>query len=260
MSNELFVTYTGPNTPYAVLLRPVDGYVWNPVTKVFVLEADLLTNIDTYDMPMANLVGHEYAVDMPAEVPFGTEFKAQYFEQAGATPATGDLVLDTTTGTWIGSISVGAGAPIGDAYSTLVEAQAYMDGKLNTDAWDDASVADQTTSLIQSTKIIDRLNYVGCKTDDAQTLSFPRGGDLVVPDDIKNASHEIALALLDGVDPEMEYENLFMNSQGYANIRSSHNPEIAEPNKVHGVPSITAWRFLLPYLRDSQTIDMSRTS
>ena len=101
MSNELFVTYPGANTPYVVLIRPSDGYVWNPATKVFVLEADLLTNIDTYDIPMPNLVGHEYAVDMP-NIPFGTEFKAQYFEQAGGFPASSDLVLDNRTGTWIG--------------------------------------------------------------------------------------------------------------------------------------------------------------
>lgn len=260
MSNELFVTYPGPNETYAVLIRPADGYVWDPVGEAFVLEADLLTNKDTYDIPMTNLVGHEYAVDMPAEMPFGTEFKAIYYEKVGANPAADDLVLDTMVGVWTGVVGVGAGAPIGDAYSTLVEAQAYMDGRLNTDAWEAASVADQTTALIQATTIIDRLNFVGCRTDEAQTLAFPRGGDTVVPEDIKNASHEIALALLDGVDPELEFENLFLNSQGYANVRSSYDGEIKQRHDVSGVPSVTAWRYLKPYLRDPNTMVMQRTS
>lgn len=260
MSNELFVTYPGVNSVYVIIIRPVDGFVWEPISEIFVFEADLLTNIDIYDIPLSNLVGYEYAVDMPPEVPFGTEFKAQYYEQAGVSPIVGDLILDTSVGTWTGTISAGSGAPIGDAYSTIVEAQTYMDGKLNTDAWDDATVSDQTTSLIQATTIIDRLNFNGLVAVEGQALSFPRGTDTVVPEDIKNASHEIALALLDGVDPELEYENLFMNSQGYANIRSSHNPDFAPPSSIHGVPSITAWRFLLPYLRDDGVVTISRTS
>lgn len=146
------------------------------------------------------------------------------------------------------------------AYATRTEAQAYFDERLNVDAWDDASSADQTKALAQATKIIDQLNYRGEKYDEDQENQFPRGDDIEVPQDIKDACSEIALALLDGVDPELEFENLKMTSQGYANVRSTYDAIAVPEHFLAGVPSVTAWRYLKPYLKDASAIDMSRVS
>jgi hypothetical protein len=146
------------------------------------------------------------------------------------------------------------------AYATRTEAQAYFDERLNTDAWDDATEANQTKALAMSTKLIDRLNFVGEKTDEDQDNQFPRDNDTEVPNDIKNACSEIALALLDGVDPELEFENLAMVSQGYANVRSTYDRSFAQEHIVAGIPSVIAWRYLKPYLRDARAIDLSRVS
>jgi len=149
---------------------------------------------------------------------------------------------------------------ISASYATLLEAQAYFDARLNTDAWDDSLVTDKSKALMNATKIIDRLNFKGVKTDASQALQFPRDNDTVVPDDIKFACAEVALALLDGVDPELEFENLNMVSQGYANVRSTYDRSLPSEHIAAGIPSVSAWRYLKPYLRDVNTVDVSRVS
>ena len=155
-------------------------------------------------------------------------------------------------------------------YITYAEAEDIADERLDVDAWDDAVVTDGSTagdpgsltykSVAMATKIIDQLNYKGKKTSDTQDNQFPRDDDTSVPDAINNACFEIALALLDGVDPQIEAENLGMISQGYANVRSTYDRTAPMPNIAAGVPSITAWRYLVPYLRDIYSVDFLRTS
>lgn len=146
------------------------------------------------------------------------------------------------------------------SYATEVEAQAYFDTRLNTEPWDDAVTADREKALAHATNIIDRLNYLGEKYDPDQVNQFPRDTDDTVPDAIKNATAEIALALLDGVNPELEYENLYMTSQGYGGARSSFDRTMKPPHLLAGVPSFTAWTYLAPYLRDATSIGLYRTS
>jgi len=151
-------------------------------------------------------------------------------------------------------------ADTGDAYCTIAEADAYFSGRLNTDAWDDATSGDQVKALVQATRMIDRLNFKGEMTDEDQQFQFPRDDDTLVPEDIKYACSEIALALLDGVDPELEFDNLRMVSQGYANVRSTYDKDSPPQHFVAGIPSVTAWRYLKPYLRDVNAVDLSRVS
>ena len=153
-------------------------------------------------------------------------------------------------------------------YITYAEATAYANARLNVDAWDDAVEEDGSNageegsltykSIAMATEIIDRLSYKGDKADSTQTNQFPRGTDTVVPDDVKKACFEIALALLDDVDPEFESNNLGMINQGYANIRATYDRETPQPHLVAGVPSATAWRYLIPYLRDPREIEVMR--
>ena len=135
-----------------------------------------------------------------------------------------------------------------------------MTGSVTVSQWVGAARDGQRRGLARATEISDRLNVIGCKADDVQVNQFPRGTDTVVPDDVQKASAEIALALLDGVEPEMEFENLSLRSQGYGSVRSSFDKSLPAPNIVGGVPSITAWRYLAPYLRAPNTFDIFRTS
>lgn len=147
-------------------------------------------------------------------------------------------------------------------YATLLEANAYFATRMHSGLWNSTNVSDRNASLIQATRIIDRLNFRGDKTilDGTQLLEFPRGGDIVVPDDIKIASYEIAFALIDGVDPEQETDNLAVVSEGYSSVRTTYDRNVTQPHLAAGVPSMTAWRYLLPYLDDDKSFKLSRVN
>lgn len=176
-------------------------------------------------------------------------------------------------------------------YATIQEAQEYFDSRLHESAWSRAVGGDRTKSLSQATQIIDRLNFKGYKAtvytaiqadsklltnfengdataiatirtaEAAQELEFPRGADTAVPNDIKVACYEIAYALLDGVDPDLELEALTATSYGIGNVRASFNRAQEPPEHlINGVPSSLAWRYLKPYLRDDDRIKLQRVS
>jgi len=169
-------------------------------------------------------------------------------------------------------------------YGTLVEANSYFDNRLHEEAWYGSDANERPKALIAATRIIDGLNFKGYKhavyailydADDyeldvteeeirdaeaSQELEFPRGDDTNVPEVIKIACWEIAHTLLDGVDPDIEVENLGVVSQGYASVRTTYARNQAQiEHLMHGVPSATAWRILKPFLRDSDLIIISRT-
>ena len=145
-------------------------------------------------------------------------------------------------------------------YITIAEGTAIFLRVMNADAWDDAATASKTKAILASTDIIDRLNYEGEKADEDQVLQFPRDADTVVPDDIKTACAHIALALLDDIDMEIEFDNLSMVSQGISSIRATYRTDRVAEHIVAGVPSIIAWRYLKPFLRDSNSVSVNRVS
>jgi len=178
-------------------------------------------------------------------------------------------------------------------YGDLTEANAYFANRLYESAWTDAALADRPKALWAATQIIDTLNYKGFKNpvylllqqydlDDlptaigdytsptieeimiaegSQELEFPRGADTEVPEAIRRACYEIAHTLLDGKDPELELENLGIVSQGYASVRTTFSrTHVPVEHIVNGVPSATAWRLLVPFLRDDDAIRVSRVS
>jgi hypothetical protein len=166
-------------------------------------------------------------------------------------------------------------------YGTLVQADSYFASRLHESAWSDADPADRPKALWAATQIIDALNYKGCKhsvytllqanpsagQDDIraaearQPLEFPRGADTVVPDAIRVASYEIAYALLDGKDPELELENLAVSTMGYGAVKTSYErSQVPIEHIINMVPSSVAWRLLKPFLRDSDALKLLRLS
>lgn len=168
-----------------------------------------------------------------------------------------------------------------DIYGTVQEATAYFELRLHSPAWLRASVDDRPKALWAATMILDALNYKGHKNpvyelleatplataaeirtaEASQTLEFPRGADTEVPQAIRKASYEIAYALLDGKDPELELENLGITSQGYASVRTTFSRnQVPIEHIINGVPSPQAWRWVKPFLRDDDAIKLSRIS
>lgn len=178
-------------------------------------------------------------------------------------------------------------------YGDLSEANAYFAMRLHETAWTGADPADRPKALRAATQIIDTLNYKGYKhpvyvllqqyglqdipsalgsydspsieeimlAEGSQELEFPRGADTEVPEAICRACYEIAHSLLDGKDPEAELENLGIESQGYASVRTTFSrTHVPVEHIVNGVPSSVAWRLLVPFLRDDDAIRVSRVS
>ena len=152
------------------------------------------------------------------------------------------------------------------AYDTYDNADDYFEGKLHTLAWDEATNAQKTTALIEATQRIDRLRFSGFQVDDDQELEFPRyydleagaEGDEEVPDDILIATYEVAYALLDGVDPDLELDNLRVTSNAYGNVKMTTAANDTPEHTAAGIPSVTAWRYLLPYLAPAKTVKLRR--
>ena len=144
------------------------------------------------------------------------------------------------------------------AYATTSDMTTYLTGVLITDMWDEATLAEKNKALIMATRAIDRLDFQGEKYDEDQTAQFPRGDDTTVPQDIIDANCALALALLDGVDPEQEVESLRLKSQGYASARVTYDSDFVPEYIRAGIPSKTAWNYLKPYLRDIEQISVSR--
>jgi hypothetical protein len=148
-----------------------------------------------------------------------------------------------------------------NAYVTIDDADTYFSGRLPMPTeWIDANTNIRERAIVTATRILERLNWADDKNVEDQVLQFPRGDDTTIPTDIKYACSEIALALLEGCDPELDFQNLWMTSQGYGNIRATFNREQLPNNISAGVPSSIAWRYILPYLRDSRTFTLSRSS
>ena len=134
----------------------------------------------------------------------------------------------------------------------------YFATRVGSDAWDSAENTDRDKALGHATRIIDSLNFLGQKLDAGQENAFPRFGQTDVPNDIIFACCEIALALLDGINPEFELENLSQTSTKYANVSTTFNRDSLPEHILAGVPSSTAWRYLKPWLQDNRNVTLVR--
>lgn len=147
-----------------------------------------------------------------------------------------------------------------DYYGLASDGDDYFNTRLNVDAWGCETDDNKIKSLYEATRLIDRLNFRGNKSDVSQNLQFPRGGDEEVPTDILQATYEIALKLLDGVDPDLESDDLRTTTQGYSTVRVSKDTGWGQEYLQAGIPSSRAWHLLKPYLRDPTVIKINRSN
>ena len=123
------------------------------------------------------------------------------------------------------------------------DAEIYFFNRLWSESWENASDRDKEKALLTASKTILNLSLMELET---------------IPQDLKDATCELAFALLDGIDPEREFENLSMVSQGYSNIRSTYDRSIRQEHIESGVVSWKAWQLIKPYLDVSTEIKLSR--
>jgi hypothetical protein len=191
---------------------------------------DAIVVSDGYEMVRVGVGQYEYEFDDPEyDLTYDYSINVEY-------PAsTFNYVAGQLTGSTL--------ATDGGSLVTVEEGDAYFSFRLFADPWDDAEDLDKQKALVMSTKAVEALAL----------MDFDE-----TPQDIKDAICENAYALLDGVNPEMEFENLSMVQQGYANVRSTYNRGISMEHIESGIVSITAWRLIKPYLDVSKVIQLSR--
>lgn len=110
-----------------------------------------------------------------------------------------------------------------NSYVTLAEAESYFEDSVKFEDW--AAYGDEikNRALVTATRLMERQVWKGEKTSSGQSLAFPRSGltdrqggtvdDSSIPDVVKNAQCELALALLE--DSAVEGQN-----NAGSNIRS----------------------------------------
>jgi len=266
MAYELNRQYNDPSaTLYAIVFNLDEMKVRNISTATWVTYVK--ANVGNYDVPMPNIVSNIFAANMPAGIEIGTRIRVAYYLQDGALPdADTDNLIHSFEATWTGTLPT---EDLGDdlitleegenCYGNLADAESYFLTRYDADAWDDATTTQKKKALISATRIIDRLNFEGEKTDDDQTLQFPRADDVLVPAEIKIACYEIAFALLDGVDPELEARNLDLTATKYGNVSASFNGSQNEYIR-NGIPSFIAWTYLKSFIRDRKGFVIRRQS
>ena len=139
-------------------------------------------------------------------------------------------------------------------YIDIAYGDSYFATRLFTGPWEEATDDERNRAIAMATEILDTLNYVGDKSDEDQENQFPRGGDTEVPAEIKKACALIALALLDGIEPEKEYERLFKASGSYGGMKTDYKLGETPSHTLLGIPSSTAFKLIFPYLRDPNQV------
>ena len=83
------------------------------------------------------------------------------------------------------------------SYVTVEEATTYFASRLHAEAWTQASTCDKGKALDMATRAIDRTPLKGVKASYDQANQFPRYPDAEVPQAVKEACCEEALAILE---------------------------------------------------------------
>lgn len=149
-------------------------------------------------------------------------------------------------------------------YISPEDADAYFETSIsgfNNSSWVNSERSIKQRALAAATKLIDRLNFDGDKADDEQEYEFPREIDSVVqetiPLSIQYACAEIAKSIVDGIDIEIETNNLNKQSYGLSQAKTvTFNDQFVPEHLRAGIPSAIAWNYLRPYLANTKTMKL----
>lgn len=134
MADELDIFYSGANTPYAIIRRESDGYVWDATNSVFEAWSD--GSITDYDVSLSSQGGGYYTGDFPTGITSAGYYLVDYRVHTG-TPATSDERYPGERIYWNGTSS--SPAPSGSDLVALSRVKEFLgisastdDAKLNT--------------------------------------------------------------------------------------------------------------------------------
>ena len=81
-----------------------------------------------------------------------------------------------------------------------------------------------------------------------------------IPLAVIGACAEVALKLLDGYDVDKEAKALALSEQKFATAMTRRDTSFAQEWVLAGIPSLTAWNFLRPFLADPDRVELSRVN
>ena len=104
------------------------------------------------------------------------------------------------------TIDATVGGSSANSFATRGEADTFMEARLNASTWEtDASADDKNRALVEATRWLTRLGWIGLRADDTQALSWPRQsaidpdsptaqyfGTDAVPQRVKDGTMELA--------------------------------------------------------------------
>lgn len=145
-------------------------------------------------------------------------------------------------------------------FGSVEGADRYFSECLYGHTWEILSLDTKQKALMTATRSIDNLRFTGSKTASDQPLQWPRNGDTEVPDAVRRATYEEALALANGADPNTEYDSIFVSSRVFGKVRTDYDRRTAPAWTLAGIVSQKTWILLRPFLNPTRTLRLRRES
>ena len=130
------------------------------------------------------------------------------------------------------------------SYCTIEYANEYFAGRLHAESWGQTDGSTKEKALKQATKTIDRQPLRGRKTNPEQELAFPRHPDTEIPEAVKEACCEEALALLERGNSQRHK----LQQEGVQSFTLGNMSETYAPGAGRGLISQEAKEILRPWL------------
>ena len=134
-----------------------------------------------------------------------------------------------------------------ESYCTIEYADEYFRSRLHAESWEQADESTKEKALKQATKIIDRQLLRGRKTNPEQELAFPRHPDTEVPEAVKEACCEEALAILESGNSQRRR----LQQEGVQSFSLGNMSETYVAGAGRGLLSQEAKELLRPWLLGS---------
>lgn len=145
-------------------------------------------------------------------------------------------------------------------FGSVEDADRYFSECLHGEPWEILSLDTKQKALKTATRSINNLRFTGSKTASDQPLQWPRNGDTEVPEAVRQATYEEALALANGADPNTEYDSIFVSSRVFGKVRTDYDRRTAPAWTLAGIVNQRAWILLRPFLNPSRTLRLRRES
>jgi hypothetical protein len=136
-------------------------------------------------------------------------------------------------------------------YIEVEDADVYVQTyKIDRSEWESASTGSKEIWLNKATRALDSLVWKGIRAN--QTNAFPRGSETDIPQDILDATAELAFAYSCGVNPDLEFDNLSITSRKLGPVSTTSDTTIPKVFVILGIVSLDAYRLIAPYLQSQK--------